>query len=84
MQKKVFDKILHPFIIKGKNPPESGHRGNMYVCMLICFSCVRLGPCGLSLPVSSVHGILQAGILEWVATPSSTGSSQLKNGTQVS
>ena len=27
-------------------------------------------------PGSSVHGILQAGILEWVATPSSRGSSQ--------
>ena len=28
-----------------------------------------------SLPASSVHGILQAGILEWVARPSSRGSS---------
>ena len=28
-----------------------------------------------SLPGSSVHGILQARILEWVATPSSRGSS---------
>ena len=27
-------------------------------------------------PGSSVHEILQARILEWVATPSSTGSSQ--------
>ena len=30
-------------------------------------------------PGSSVHGILQARILEWVATPSSRGSSQLRN-----
>ena len=29
-----------------------------------------------SLPGSSVHGILQAQILEWVAMPSSRGSSQ--------
>ena len=30
---------------------------------------------------SSVHGILQARILEWVAMPSHRGSSQLRNGT---
>ena len=34
-----------------------------------------------SLPGSSVHGILQARILEWVATPSSRGSSQSRDGT---
>ena len=31
-----------------------------------------------SLPGSSVHGIIQARILEWIATPSSGGSSQPK------
>ena len=31
-----------------------------------------------------VHGILQARILEWVAFPSSRGSSQPRDGTQVS
>ena len=35
-------------------------------------------------PGSSVHGILQAGILEWVARPSSWGSSQPRDWTQVS
>ena len=35
-------------------------------------------------PGSSVHGILQARILEWVAMPSSRGSSQPRDGTQVS
>ena len=30
------------------------------------------------------HGILQAGILEWVAVPFSRGSSQPRDGTQVS
>ena len=34
-------------------------------------------PVGCSLPGSSVHGILQARILEWVAMPSSWGSSRL-------
>ena len=37
-----------------------------------------------SLPGSSVHGILQARILEWVAMPSSRGSSQPRDQTQVS
>ena len=32
----------------------------------------------------TVHGILQARILEWVAYPFSSGSSQSRNGTQVS
>ena len=35
-------------------------------------------------PDSSVHGILQARILHWVAIPFSRGSSQLRNQTQVS
>ena len=33
-------------------------------------------PVDCSLPASSVHGILQTRILEWVAMPSSRGSSQ--------
>ena len=37
-----------------------------------------------SLPGSSVHGILQASILEWVAMPSSRGSSQHRDRAQVS
>ena len=35
-------------------------------------------------PGSSVHGILQARILEWIATPHSSGSFQPKDRTQVS
>ena len=35
-------------------------------------------------PGSSAHGILQARMLEWVAMPSSTGSCQPRNWTQVS
>ena len=37
-----------------------------------------------SLPGSSVHGILQAGILEWVVMPSSRGSSRPRGWTHVS
>ena len=40
-------------------------------------SCLTLcDPMDCSLPGSSVHGILQAKILEWVAIPFSRGSSQ--------
>ena len=41
-------------------------------------------PMGCSPPGSSVHGILQAKILEWVAMPFSRGPSQPKGRTQVS
>ena len=38
-------------------------------------SCLTVQPMDGSLPGSSVHGILQARILEWVAVPSCRGSS---------
>ena len=41
-------------------------------------------PMDCSPPGSSVHGILQARVLEWVAIPFSKGSSQPSNQTQVS
>ena len=41
-------------------------------------------PMDYNLPGSSVHGILQTRILEWVAIPFSRGSSRPRNGTQVS
>ena len=47
-----------------------------YVCS-VTQSCPTLcNPMDCSPPGSSVHGILQVRILEWVATPSSRGSSQ--------
>jgi len=39
---------------------------------------------GFGQPGSSVHGILQAKILKWVAFPFSRGSSPLRDQTQVS
>ena len=48
-------------------------------------SCLTLcNPMDYSLPASFVHGILQARILEWVAMPSSRGSSRLRDRTHVS
>ena len=48
------------------------------LCPTLC------NPTDCSPPGSSVHGILQARILEWVAIPFSRGSSQPRNRTQVS
>ena len=48
----------------------------MCVCMLVVHSCLTLcDPMDYSLPDSSVRGISQARILEWVAIPFSRGSS---------
>ena len=52
--------------------------------VLSCFSHVQLcNPMDCRLPGSSVHGILQARILEWVAMSSSRGSSQPRDQTHL-
>ena len=53
--------------------------------MIVTQSCLTLcGHMDCSPPGSSVHGILQARTLEWVAIPSSRGYSQPKDRTWVS
>ena len=55
------------------------------VCVVSLFSCVWLcKPMVCSPPGSSVHGILQARILEWVAMPFSRGPSRPRDQTLVS
>ena len=58
------------------------------MCVLSHFSHVQLfatlWTVDCSPPGSSVHGILQARILEWVAMPTSGASSQLKDLTHIS
>ena len=50
-----------------------------------CLSMVSLyDPMDCSPPSSSIHGILQARVLEWIAIPFSRGSSQPRDRTQVS
>ena len=57
----------------------------MTVCAKSLQSCPTLwDSMDCSPPGSSVHGILQASILEWVAMPSSRGSSRPRDQTQVS
>ena len=63
---------------------------HMYLCpcavlCLVAQSCPTLcDPVDCSPPGSSVHGILQARTLEWVARPSSRGSCQPRDQTQIS
>ena len=57
----------------------------MYVKVSVAQPCPTLcGPVACSQPGSSVYGILQARILEWVAIPFSKGSSSLRDQIQVS
>ena len=55
------------------------------VCVLVAQSCLIVcDSTDYSLPGSSVHGIFQAKILDWVAIPFSRGSSQPRDQTLVS
>ena len=56
-----------------------------YLESLVAQSCLTLcDPTDCSLPGSSVHGIFQARVLEWVAVSFSRGSSQPRDQTWVS
>ena len=54
------------------------HAKSLQLCVTLCNSME------CSSPGSSVHGILQARILEWVAEPSSRQSSQLRDQDRIS
>ena len=56
----------------------------MCVCLVAQLCPTLCDPMDCSPPCSSVHGILQARILEWVAMPFSRGSSWLRDQTWVS
>ena len=56
-----------------------------YVCVFVAQLCLTLcDSMDYSLPGSSVHGILQARVLEWAAISFSRGSSQPRDQTRVS
>ena len=63
-----------------------GHLGSPWVLMLLCTHSVvsNSKPMDCSPPGSSVHGILHARILEWVAISFSRGSSQPRDRTCIS
>ena len=75
---------------------SSFHIGTVKFSFLFCYICLQwvkwncsvvsdsCDPMGCNLPASSIHGIFQARILEWVAISFSRRSSQPRDWTQVS
>ena len=73
------------FTIKVSNPSFLYGCVCVCVCVLVAQSCLTFcNPMDCSSPGSSVHGILQARILQWDATPFSRGSSWVRDWIQVS
>ena len=71
------------YILKSRPHPCDLDPIRWYVCVCVCVcvlvaqSCLPLcDPSDCSLPGFSVHGIVQARILEWIAIPFSRGTSQ--------
>ena len=62
--------LISPFVKSFKHRKEKGNVLVIQWCLTLC------DPMDCSLPSSSVHGIPQARILDWVAMPSSRGYSQ--------
>ena len=62
----------------------SSVRGIMHSVTKYCVSCSVMSDSACSPPGYSVHGIFQAGILEWVAILFSTGRSPPRDWTRVS
>ena len=66
-----------PLLGPGREPsPCNIYRKCVCVCVCVCTHCHSVMSKSLQLPGSSVHGILEARILEWVAIPFYRGSSQ--------
>ena len=81
----IFSKHNLNHFTKSPTSPSSLLFFRVCVCAKSLQSCLNLcNPMDCSPPGSSVHRILQARILEWVAMPSSGGSSQPRDRTQVS
>ena len=77
--------LSHLYMTIGKNPQLCLLPRQRKAKVLVPQSCLTLGdPMVCSLPGSSVPGTLQARVVDWVAMPSSRGSSQPREGTQVS
>ena len=70
--------------VKGKMRGESKSLWVYAVCLVAQLCPILCDPMDYTPPGSSVHGILQARILEWVAMPPSRGSFQPRDQTQVS
>ena len=84
--------LFLPFLRKLEYKEKWSYPGSLLVsvtlasdlCMYVSSVLTLCDPMDCSLPGSSVHGIFQARILEWVAIFSSRGSSQPKDQTRPS
>ena len=79
--------LLQLFMFRWSCPTLVTYCYNCVCCVLLQYVQLVLSnslhPMGCSLTCSSVHGILQAKILEWVVMPSSRGSSWSRDQTHV-
>ena len=66
------------------NPPAPVKRNGCMWAKSLQLYLTLCDPVDCSSPCSSIHRFLQARILEWVAVPSSRGSSRPKDGTHIS
>ena len=86
-KEEVDEKMTNIHFKTAYDPTILGQTLCVRACVLSCFSCVRpcLTPRTIAHPPgSSIHGILQARILEWLAMPLSRGSSQPRHRTCIS
>ena len=79
-----FPTLSDHFFFSPRTSLPAGNWLKVKVKVLVTQSCLTLGdPMDCSLPGSSVQGILQARILEWVAISFSRGSSQPREQTWI-
>ena len=77
----IYPLLKLPLLLFGKTLDEAFKAGSSLHAALLQSCPTLFNSMDYSLPGSSVHGILQARILEWVATSSSRGSSQPRDRT---
>ena len=70
-------KYLALYLPRSKKKYVCFRAKSLQLCLMFC------NPMDCSPPGSSVHGIIQSRLLEWVAIPFSRGSSWLRDGTRV-
>ena len=85
----VILKLFFKKMVSNKNNTQDRHFWQNFCFTFTCAKLLQLcpilcDPMDCSLPGSSVHGILQSRILEWVTISSSRGSSWLEDGVPVS
>ena len=75
---------LFSFMSQHRKNSVRGKVIDMCVCQVLHLCLALCDPVDCSPPGSSVHGILQARLLEWVAKPFSRGSSRPRDRTHIS